>query len=91
MHQINSNTTPTIFLNKFRKPTHNYPRNFARTNYSRPPFKLNKSKYQFQSEVQPCGKIFQPIQKKPQQQKTKIFKTVMKNRLIALENELTYF
>ena len=45
MHQINSNTVPTIFLNKFKKPTHNYPTNFATTNYSIPPFKLNKSKY----------------------------------------------
>ena len=40
MHQINSNTVPAIFLNKFKKPTHNYPTNFARTNYSIPPFKL---------------------------------------------------
>ena len=45
MHQINSNTVPTIFLNKFKKLTHNYPTNFARTNYSIPPFKLDKSKY----------------------------------------------
>ena len=44
MHQVNSNTVPTIFLNKFKKPTHNYPTNFATTNYSIPPFKLNKSK-----------------------------------------------
>ena len=34
MHQINSNTVPTIFLNKFKKPTHNYPKSFARNNYS---------------------------------------------------------
>ena len=34
MHQINSNTVPTIFFNKFKKPTHNYPTNFARTNYT---------------------------------------------------------
>ena len=45
MHQVNSNTAPTIFLNKFKKSSHNYPTNFARNNYSIPPFKLNKSKY----------------------------------------------
>ena len=43
-HQINSNTVLIFFLSKFKKPTHNYPTNFARTNYSIPPFKLNKSK-----------------------------------------------
>ena len=43
MHQINSNTVPTIFLNKFKKSTHNYPTNFARiTQLS---FKLSKTKY----------------------------------------------
>ena len=45
VHQINSNTVPTIFWNKFKKPTHNYPTKFARANYSIPPFDLNKSKY----------------------------------------------
>ena len=44
MHQINSDTTLTIFWNKFKKPTYNYPTNFARTYYSIPHFKLNKSK-----------------------------------------------
>ena len=46
MHQINSNTLPTIFLNKFKRPNHDYPTNFTRTNYSILPVKLNKSKYQ---------------------------------------------
>ena len=44
MHQINSNIVSTIFLNKFKNPTHDYPTNFARTNYSIPPFKLINSK-----------------------------------------------
>ena len=44
MRQINSNTVPTIFLNKFKKNTHNYPTNFARTNYGIPPLKLDKTK-----------------------------------------------
>ena len=33
------------FFNKFKNPTHNCSTNFARNNYSIPPFKLNKSKY----------------------------------------------
>ena len=41
MHQFNSNTVPTTFLNKFKNPTYNYLTKFARTNYSIPPFKLN--------------------------------------------------
>ena len=64
MHQINSNTIPTILFNKFKKPTNNYPTNDARTNYRIPPFKLNKSKYRISIKIQLCGKIFQPKQKK---------------------------
>ena len=45
MDQVNSNTVPTIFLNKLKKPTHNYSTDFARTNYSILLFRLNKSKY----------------------------------------------
>ena len=45
MDQVNSNTVPTIFLNKLKKPTHNYSTDFARTNYNILLFRLNKSKY----------------------------------------------
>ena len=90
MHQINSNTVPTIFLNKFKKPTHNYPTNFAGTNYSIPPFKLNKSKYRISIRGPTLWKNI-PTDTEKKQQKTNIFKTVMRNKLLALENELTYF
>ena len=90
MHQINSNTVPTIFLNKFKKPTHNYPTNFAGTNYSIPPFKLNKSKYRISIRGPTLWKNI-PTDTEKKQQKTNIFKTVMRNKLLALESELTYF
>ena len=40
-----------MFLNKFKKPIHNYPKNVARPNYSIPPFKLNKSKYRIATDT----------------------------------------
>ena len=89
MHQVNSNTVPTIFWNKFKKPTHNYI-NFARTNYSIPPFKLNKLKYRITIRGPTLWKnILTDTEKK--QRKTNIFKTVMRNKLLALENKLIYF
>ena len=90
MHQINLYTVPTIFFNKFKKPTHNYPTNFARTNYSIPPFKLNKSKYRISIQGPTLRKNI-PTDTEQKQQKTDIFKTVMRNKLLALENELSYF
>ena len=90
MHQINLYAVPTIFFNKFKKPTHNYPTNFARTNYSIPPFKLNKSKYRISIQGPTLRKNI-PTDTEQKQQKTDIFKTVMRNKLLALENELSYF
>ena len=92
MHQINSNTVSTIFLNKLKKPTHNYPTIVVRTNYSIPPFKLNKSKYKISVRGPTLLKNI-PNQTEKKQQKTNIFKTVMNfnRKLFALEKELTYF
>ena len=90
MHQSNSNTVPKIFLNKFKMPTHNYPTNFARTNCTIPTFKLHKSKYRISIRGPTWWKNV-PTDTEKKQQKTKICKTVMRNKLLALENELTYF
>ena len=76
IHQINSNTAPTNFLNKFKKPTHNYPTNFART--TQPPFKLNKSKYRISIRGLALWKNI-PTYTEKKQQKINIFKTIMKN------------
>ena len=64
MHQIDSNTVPSIFLNSLKKPNHNYLTNFARTNYSIPHFKLNKSKFRTSIRGATLRKKLQPIQKK---------------------------
>ena len=87
---MNSNTVPTIFLNKFKKPTHNYPTNFARTNYSIPPFKLNTSKCPISIRGPTLWKN-NPTDTEKKQQKSYIVKTVMKNKLLAVEFERTYF
>ena len=90
MHIINSNTVSTIFLCKYKKPTHNYSTNFDETNCSTPPFKLNKSKYCISIRGPTLSKNI-PTDTEEKQQKTNISKTVMRNKLLALENELSYF
>ena len=90
MHQINSDTIPSIIFNKFNKPTHNYSTNFAKTNYGISPFKLSKWKYR-NSIRGPTLWNNIPINTEKKQQKKNIFKTIKKNKLPALENELTYF
>ena len=89
MHQINSNTIPLIFLKKFKKLTLSYPTHFARTNYSIPPFKLNKTKYRISIWGPTLWKNI-PTDTEKITKKKNIFKTVMKNKLLELENEVTY-
>ena len=62
MHQINSSTVPTIFLNKFKKLltiTQQTSLELIIVYHL-----LNKSKCRISIRAQPCRKIFQPIQKK---------------------------
>ena len=89
MHQINSNTIPLIFLKKLKKLTLSYPTHFARTNYSIPPFKLNKTKYRISIRGPTLWKHI-PADTEKITKKKNIFKTVMKNKLLELENEVTY-
>ena len=88
--KLTQKPVPTISLNKFKKATHSYPTNLPRTNYSIPPFKLNKSKYRISIRGPTLWKNI-PTDTEKKQRKTNIFKTIMKNKLLALENELTYF
>ena len=60
-------------LTKLKSPT-----NFARTYYSIPPFNLNKSKYRILIRSPTLGKNI-PTNTEKKQQKTYIFKSVMKN------------
>ena len=90
MHQIDSNAVPTIFFEQISKAQLNYPTNFARTNYSTPYFKLNKSKCQISIWVPTLWRHVSNDTEK-NQQKTFVFKTIMKNKLLAIENELIYF
>ena len=45
MHQISTKTAPSVFLSKFKKPSHMYPTRFSNVNYIKPTYKLNKCKF----------------------------------------------
>ena len=44
MHKIEEKSAPSIFLLKFRKPSHSYPTWFSHLNHVKPTPKLNKCK-----------------------------------------------
>ena len=45
MHKIQGKSAPSIFLPKFRKPSHSYLTRFSHLNYVKPIPKINKCKY----------------------------------------------
>ena len=45
MHQISTKTAPSVFLSKFKKPSHLYPTRFSNVNYIKPTYKVNKCKF----------------------------------------------
>ena len=44
MHKIEGKSAPSIFLLKFRKPSHSHPTRFSHLNHVKPTLKLNKCK-----------------------------------------------
>ena len=45
MHQISTKTAPTVFLSKFKKPSHLYSTRISNVNYFKPTYKLIKCKF----------------------------------------------
>ena len=45
MYQISTKTAPSVFLSKFKKPSHLYPTRFFNVSYIKPTHKLNKCKF----------------------------------------------
>ena len=45
MHEVETETTPAVFLPKFQKPAHLYSTNFSKLNYIKPTSQVSRSKY----------------------------------------------
>ena len=58
MHQISRQTAPSVFLSKFKKPSHLHPTRFSNVNYIKPTYKLNKLSSEFQLEDLTSGMNF---------------------------------
>ena len=45
IHQISKTTAPSVFLSKFKKPSHMHPTRFSNVNYIKPTYKLNRMNF----------------------------------------------
>ena len=90
MHKIKSQTAPSIFQSKFRKPTVKYPTNLPTPDCNIQLFKLSKPRYRISFRDATLGKNIATDSSR-MQENVIVFKNPMRKNLLELENEITYF
>ena len=90
MHKIQRKSEPSIFLSKFRKPSHSYPTRFLHLNDIKRIPKFNKCKYGISYRGPFIWNNFLSTTDKQITDVSK-FKAVTKSELISLENEVSFF
>ena len=90
MLKIQGTSAPSIFLPKFRKPSHSYPTPFSHLNYVKPTSKLNKCKYGVSYRWPFIWNNFLSTTDKEITDVAK-FKAATKSKLLSLKNETSFF
>ena len=90
MHQISTKTAPSVFLSKFKKPSHLYPTRFSNVNYIKPTYKLNKCKFRISVRGPYLWNEFL-TQTEKEIESTSSFKILVKQKLLSSYNELSHF
>ena len=90
MHQISTITTPSVFLSKFKKPSHLHPTRFSNINYIKSANRLNKCK--FRSSIRGPYLWNESLTQTEKEIKSRFsFKIVVKHKMLSLTNELFHF
>ena len=90
MHKISAKSAPSVFLPKFKKPSHLNPTRFSNFNYIKLTYKLNKCKFRMSIRGPYLWKEFL-IQTEKEMASTSSFKIVVKEKLLSSYNELSNF
>ena len=90
MHKIYNETAPATFFELFQKVSHPYPTGFSKLCYKIPKTNLAKYKYRISSRGVLIWNNFLSDYEK-QIESSSLFKSKVKLKLLAFENEITYF
>ena len=90
MHRAENKTAPSIFLTMFCKPFHAYLTKFSAHNSLVPTFKLEKSKYRVSIRGPLLWNNILTTAEKAQESLPK-FRTTIKEKLLSMTNEISYF
>ena len=88
--KLRTSMSLSIFLRKFRKPSHSYPTRFPHLNYVKPIPKLNKGKYGIFYRGPFIWNNFLSTTDKEITDVAK-FKAATKSKLLSLKNETSFF
>ena len=86
MHKVSNNVAPLIFNDMFKKPSHKYPTNFSRNNFSLKKCSLISTKYSISFRGPKLWNEFLNTDEK-QISSYKLFSRKAKSKLIDIENE----
>ena len=90
MHKVYNKTAPATFFEFFQKVCHPYPTGFSNSCYKIPKTNLAKCKYRISSREVLIWKNFLSDYEK-QIEPSSLFQSKVKLKLLAFENEITYF
>ena len=90
MHKIYNETAPATFFELFQKVYHSYPTGFSKLCYKIPKTNLAKYKYRISSRGVLIWNNFLSDYEK-QIESLSLFESKVKLKLLAFENEITYF
>ena len=90
MYKVKGKSAPCMFLSKFRKPAHSYSTRFFNQNYVKLIPNLNKPKYGISCRWSFVWNNFLGTTDK-QIIDVARFKSVIKSKLLSLENEVNFF
>ena len=90
MHRIGTKTAPSVFLSKFKKPSHLYPTRFSNVNYIKPTYKLDKCKFRISVREHYLWNEFL-TQTEKEMQSTSSFKILVKQKLLSSYSKSSQF
>ena len=90
MHKVYNDTAPATFFEHFQKISHLYPTGFSKLSYKIPKTNLAKCKYRISSRGLLVWNNFLSDYEK-QIESSSLFKSKVKLKLLAFENEIIYF
>ena len=90
MHRISTKTPPAVFHPRFQRPSHSYPANFSESDYSLAAHDFKKGKSRASTRGPLLWNSFL-IKTEKSLETMSLFKSMVKNKLLVLENEAKYF